>query len=187
MKLWILIAALIIVVGLIIVSRINAEKEVTAAVLTSAAIIAAAIFGNAITVQAAKKREIEEAYRLQKIDVYTEFTDIVVSSIAMTAINKSQNIDMKELQKRFVNFSKKLLLWGSPEVINAYSKFLRYGQDEDTIKAKSAQILICVDNVFKSMRNDLGLPSKTIKQGDLIKLFIKDPQRMDKMLRNDEI
>jgi hypothetical protein len=106
---------------------VNKEKEIIVAILIGSTTIGAALIGAALTHQTTKNREIEESHRLHKIEVYTEFSDLVVKimgSVKTLPDNatpedkiKHQNETVQRISDDYMSFSKKLLLWGSPIVL----------------------------------------------------------------------
>lgn len=126
--------ALLVIVVLIAavvfgVTRAKAEKEITVAIVAAAGTILASVIVVSITQYNAKAMEVTEAHRLKKIEVYSEFGDLVFSIFRMIKIPNRPDIADEEkpvllaqaqsdLEERYSSFSKKLLLWGSPEVIN---------------------------------------------------------------------
>lgn len=166
------------------------EKEVVSAVLAGALAVSAAIVGAGLTHYSAKARELEEAHRLHKIEVYTEYTDLIVQGFSMVKdmegltdeeklVRQAEMMD--EIQGGFLSFSKKLLLWGSPEVLRTYQRFRSYGQAPEN--AGNPHVLLYGDDVFRAMRQDLGLANEGLARGDLMKLFIRDPEEIDRLLR----
>lgn len=181
----------IVLVGLIVWAvRAKPEKEVVAAILAAAAAVSAAIVGTGLTQQAAKERELADAHRLHKVELYTEYTDLIVKgfSLAKSAEDATpeekaaqQEEIAKEFQDGFLNFSKKLLLWGSPEVLRAYERFRLFGQDP--ANTGDARILLYSDDVFRAMRSDLGLDNRGLRRGELVKLFISNAEEVDRLVR----
>jgi hypothetical protein len=166
------------------------EKEVVSAVLAGALALSAAIVGAGLTHYTAKEREAEEAHRLHKIEVYTEYTDLIVQSFSMVKEMEGVSDEEKlvrqaemteKIQGGFLSFSKKLLLWGSPEVLRTYQRFRSYGQAP--ANAGGPHVLLYADDVFTAMRKDLGLANEGLYRGDLMKLFITDPEEIDRLLR----
>lgn len=70
------------------------EKEVVSAVLAGALAVSAAIVGAGLSHYSAKTREVEESHRLHKIEVYTEFTDLIVESFSK--VTKMKGLSEKE-------------------------------------------------------------------------------------------
>lgn len=170
--------------------RAKPEKEVVTAVLAGAFALSAAIVGAGLSHYSAKAREVEEAHRLHKIEVYTEFTDLIVEGFSMVKEMDGLTDDeklvhqaemMKKIQDGFLSFSKKLLLWGSPEVLQKYQEFRSFGQAPEN--AGDPRVLLYGDDVFGAMRKDLGLTNEGLKRGDLMKLFISNPQEIDRLLK----
>ena len=82
----------------------------------------------------------------------------------------------KELQDKYVQFTRDLIVWGSPSVIKKWEKFRLAGL------IASEEILLFVDDVLQEIRKDLGNSNIGLKRGDLIKLFIKDPSELDRIM-----
>ena len=75
----------------------------------------------------------------------------------------------------FVSFTRDLIVWGSPGVIKAYENFRRGS-------SSSSVVLFLVDDILREIRRDLGNSNWGIKKGDLIKLFSKDPEELDRVV-----
>jgi len=69
------------------------------------------------------------------------------------------------------------MLWGSPKVLNAYTAFRKAGQEENP------QVIILVDDILRAMRRDLGLSNWGLQRGDLVKMLLTDPEKVDAMLK----
>ncbi len=83
----------------------------------------------------------------------------------------------EELEELFKKFRRGVLVWGSPEVIKAYQDFVR------SASFGSVAVLQRADGVFSAIRKDLGNSNWGLNQGDLMKLFLKDPAEYDRMTR----
>lgn len=65
-------------------------------------------------------------------------------------------------------------MWGSPAVIKAYTAFRSTGSDP--------HIVFRLDDLMQAMRKDLGNSNWGLARGELIKLFITDPETIDPLL-----
>ena len=123
-----------------------------------------------------KKREIANAYRVQKRDMYEEFNDIV--SRMMGGINKNLDITTpseKEIIHFMHGFMPKLVLWGSPKVILSFLEFSNpSASDKDPLR-----ILKVADKFQRAMREDLGLSNSGLHNNQLVKMYLSDPSEMD--------
>ena len=173
----------------------NPEKEVVTAIIAGSATIVAGIAVVGITQYNTKLREIRESQRLQKTEAYSEFSDMVFHTLKMAKIpGRSDLSDSKkaatlvkmqaELQDKYISFSKKLLLWGSPEVMNAWLAFRSSEQSQIGSSDVDAGLrnLLYVDDVFRAIRDDLGLSNEGLAKGDLVKQFLTDPGELDRVI-----
>jgi hypothetical protein len=67
-----------------------------------------------------------------------------------------------------------VIVWGSPAVIRAYAAFRNTGASPD--------IVLRLDDLMQAMRKDLVNRNWTLNRGDLIKLFITDPEKFDELM-----
>lgn len=86
----------------------------------------------------------------------------------------------EEFITQIFQFKKDLLLWGSPKVISAILEF------ENSAKNNSPLILASINNLYQSMREDIGLSNKKLKKHELIKIFLSDPEEVEKLIQNSE-
>ncbi|MBO1529760.1 hypothetical protein J3492_00840 [Psychrobacter sp. F1192] len=77
-------------------------------------------------------------------------------------------MSQQELEDYFIDFSKKLTLWASPEVIIAWSKFRNNANNDST------DTLSNVDNIYRAMRKDLGNSNKGLNNKAIINLYLNE-------------
>lgn len=121
----------------------------------------------------AKKRDAEEAHRERKAAIYKEFLEIVARFGA--AENPSLDIkppSQKELQEFFLRLKTDLVLWASPEVIDAQLLWTREA-------ARGGNPLLAVDRLYLAIRKDLGLSNWGLNKHQLIRMQLKDPDELD--------
>lgn len=157
------------------------DKQVTASIIVASGTVLAAV-GAALYVQKrTKEREIFEAHRPQKIEVYKQFMETIST---VSGKSKDENVDTsseefaKEFEEFFIIFTRDLIVWGSPSVIKAYENF-RLGANS------SSNVIFLVDDILREIRADLGNSNNGIKRGDLIKLFLKNPDELDNMIQKE--
>jgi len=125
-----------------------------------------------------KEREIAESHRQQKIDLYKKFMDNVVVGALRLAKDKADDADLqKHLETFFLDFTANLIVWGSPGVIHEYTKSRKSGNQP--------QMLLQIDDVLRAIREDLGHSNRRIGRGDLIALFLTDPERLKELTQVD--
>lgn len=127
-----------------------------------------------------KLKDIAELHRKEKINLYKSFMDYFIK-ILLKVKNKQidkieiENDDEENSQFLF-NFQKNLIIWGSTEVINKYGNFKK-----SIFKAQGLEILIQVDDFLQAIRTDLENSNKGLRRGDLIKVFLLDPEELDRL------
>ncbi len=153
------------------------NPNVTAAIVASLAAVAGAIY----TQRHSRLREIAESHRAQKVELYEVYMDIIDLVTDLSREGKLGEITdeslPEELEELFKKFRRGVLVWGSPEVIKAYQDFVR------SASFGSVAVLQRADGVFSAIRKDLGNSNWGLNQGDLMKLFLKDPAEYDRMTR----
>lgn len=164
-------------IGLLFVKSLVAiDPLFSASIIGAMATIIVSISATIITQTQIKLREVEEAYRTKKVEVYEEFLNTVTSLVMAENNNVSvQALSQQDLVNYWVKFKTNILLWGSPEVIKCQLAFELAAQ-------KKGNVFIEVDNLYKAIRKDLGLSNQGLNNYELIKMYLKDPQELDQVI-----
>ncbi len=151
------------------------EKEVATAAIT--ALIG--LFGILYIQWHSKSKEIADSHRPAKIEVYNTFF-VIVESFMDAAKNNDEVLDPesknfpKELKDKFTLLSRGMIIWASPQVVKAWSKFREHTDESKT----PADILLAVDDVLQAIRADLGNSNFGLRKGDVVKLYLKNPKEI---------
>lgn len=151
----------------------NANPSVSAAVVGAMATVLVGVGGALYTQAQIKKREIEEAHRKKKVELYKGFLDMVAK---MTA-EENDNVSLEppspqELVDFMVEFKTNVVLWGSPKVINAQLNFQK-------VSESGGNVLYAVDDLYKAIREDIGLSNRGLDKRQLVKMYLRDPSELD--------
>ncbi len=153
------------------------ESQVAAAVIAFSGTIIAGIGAVVISLQRSKSREIAEAHRPKKIELYNSFITTMIGIIRKHKGSDSKALEGdKEIEEFFFKFTAEVVLWGSPGVLGHYASFRNLGQEENP------KIILIMDDIMQAMRKDLGLSNWGLSRGDLMKMFLTDPESLDKLL-----
>lgn len=147
-------------------------------------VTAALAFGSALVLQAAtnsfpRRREIEADQRREKAKVYEGFMDLWFDEIMLPAqLEKNRtapNRVSEELMRSMGNFTKKVILWGSDDVVREYLRYrnLQLGQSTGKFKPVDPK-LEALERLFFAFRKDLGYANRGLAKRDLLALFIND-------------
>lgn len=151
----------------------------------SASIVAAmaGLSGVLYSQRRAKAREIDAAHRERKAKLYSEFLELVFD---MMAQSKTGPFDPenppKDIEDRYMGFTRELLVWGSPKVIKGFERF-KAGASADV---SPHQIMGLVDELLQAIRKDLGNSNFGLSRYDLIKTFVRDPREVDEMIAKED-
>ena len=161
------------------------DKQVTASIVAATGTLFAALATVLYSQRRSKERDISEAHRPQKVELYKRFMEILMMVLRMSKADESENeakaLPNTELEEFFYGFTRDIIVWGSPGVIQAYKRF-RTNDEQGTVLS-----LLLVDDLLRAIRQDLGNSNKGLKRGDLVKLFLRDPDEVDKMSENRKI
>ncbi len=119
-----------------------------------------------ITNYQTRKREIDARHFVDKREGYMQFIDLLFDFIQSSRNNK--NLTEKEMLPKIILFKKALLIWGGPNIIEAWNSFEIKSGNELTPE----EILKEMEKVLREIRKDLGHDDSQLKFGNLSGLFI---------------
>ncbi|WP_394213683.1 hypothetical protein [Enterovibrio calviensis] len=160
----------------IVVAVISAFSALTTGVVLALLNHAKAKDREILVQEKIRDREIEEAHRAKKVEIYNDFLKLVSSFFQ--GQNQDNNKQMPKPQKvldEFEKFQNGILLWGGPNVIIAYLNFRRVFQDNPSDMFKA------VDGLYKSLREDIGLSNDGLDNYETIQLYLSDPREIDSL------
>ena len=153
------------------------QSEVAAAFIATAGTVVAGVVAVVFSQQRSKSREIAEAHRPMKVKVYQHFIESTIGILHKYAGAENNNPDAMAADGEVVGFFRKftteLLLWGSPGVISSWSRF------QATSQLDGRQGLLSFDEMIREIREDLGHTNAGLRSGDLVKLLLSDPEKLD--------
>ncbi len=129
-----------------------------------------------ITQRQTKLREIEEAHRAKKVDMYEKYVKLIGSAIAIDNKNiTTKHPSQQTLINGLASYHEKLILWGSPDVVKTQLEFRQASNEAN-------KMLPAVDNMYKAIRKDIGLSNRGLNNLELVKMYLKDPDELDKQM-----
>lgn len=147
------------------------ESEIAASIITASAVALISTGGLIISKQYEHKREIRREHNNKKVPVYEALINFS-SKIQTAEKTGGKPPTEQETIKFFAEFTPKLIVWGSENVIRSYCEFR-----DTAIKggdSPNADILFKYENLLLNIRKDLGHKNKGIKKGDILRLSIID-------------
>jgi hypothetical protein len=176
---WVLFILLLAVVFLFFRWFLGQVRHLEPNVAAALIVGLVALFGYFYTQRQTKARELSEAHRKPKTEVYDAFFDVIDCFLHKEG---SQEIDPnnlpKEVEELFAKLRRGLIVWGSVGAIKKWELFK--GAAAGT--GREAIILLAMDDMLREIRKDLGNSNRGLKRGDLVKVFLRDPKELDKLM-----
>ncbi|WP_431087674.1 hypothetical protein [Paenibacillus sp. 8b26] len=146
-------------------------KEVAAPLIAASATIIVSVLSIVIAKYYEKKRTIELEHRNKKIPMYEEFVEFLFKLLMNEKI-EGHPMTEQETIKFMSGFTQKLLVWGSDDVIDQWSKYRSMFIKEENVD--TAKTMFQMEELLIAIRKDTGHKIKKYNKGDILKLFIND-------------
>ncbi|MCG7337067.1 hypothetical protein MHZ95_17545 [Sporosarcina sp. ACRSM] len=118
-----------------------------------------------------RKLLIEKEMRDKKIPIYNEFIEFIFKILEIS--RKGEKITEEEMTEFFSEFTQKILIWGSDDVISQWSQY-RKRAVEGVSQGTNINSMFELEKLLIAIRKDTGHKNSKIKTGDLLRLFIND-------------
>jgi len=150
------------------------QKEVAASIIAASSTIIVTALSITLLKYKEIKKNIEFEIREKKIPVYIEFINFLMKVMNQERLT-GEKLTEDEMIIFFQNFTEKLLIWGSDEVIKNYTLYkTKLIIDADNGVDGNFDSLFVLENLLYSIRKDTGHKNKNMKKGDILRLFIND-------------
>lgn len=100
---------------------------------------------------------------------YVEFIEMVYK--LQENVKKNRKYTEKEMLEDVFSFSKKLILWGSNDVIRKWLNFREISQIENRNPMDN---IFMLEEIIFEIRKDMGQKKGGLKQGDILAFFVND-------------
>lgn len=155
----------------------NTDSKLVASIITASATILVGIGAVIISQNKMNKRKIEETHRESKIELYNRFNDFLFK--LLSGVNNEttgKKVQEQEMIDFMVRFKRDLIFRASPEVIKAMLKYEISSTDD------SLNVLSSMNDLLLAMRKDIGLPTSSLDEFELIQIFLKDKNEVKKLI-----
>jgi hypothetical protein len=134
----------------------------------------------AVTNYFQRRQQIEADQRERKAGVYENFLDIyfdqMLETIIKTRQQNSQNVTVTDdILRSIHNLNKKLILWGSDDVVREYSAYRQEVIGNGPGKPRELPYALTgLEDILYAIRKDLGYANKKLGERELLALFVND-------------
>ena len=155
-----------------LIEKLNAvNSDLGKAIIAGAVTLSVALVSVVVGKVWEQRLKLQQDVREKKVPVYEKQIETFFS--VLFAPKEGENkVSEEELKKAFQGFTEKLIIWGGPEVIQAWSAFRLHAWQN----SKAEQGFLKLEAFLKAIRKDLGNSNGSLAAGDLVKLFINDFQ-----------
>lgn len=152
-----------------IIDKLNSiNTDVGKAIIAGTATVIISVLSLVVGKIWEQKIKDKQDIRQKKIPVYEEQVAAIFSLLFAEKCGEDKPTD-QQIIKAFSGFTQKLIIWGGPTVIKAWSDF-RLGADP----TNTAQFFGKWQTFLMALRQDIGNSNSNLEGGDLMRLFIND-------------
>ncbi|WP_448954094.1 hypothetical protein [Labrys neptuniae] len=133
-----------------------------------------AVLAVLITYWRERRKSLQEAHREKKIEVYSEFYDIIFDMMKRSKIGDGvEEFDDTELHEKFMNISRGVMFYGSSDVVLAFSNW----KLEDISSSRPTHAMRSIGQILLAMRKDIGLSNRGIDSLTIHQVYVNDDIR----------
>jgi hypothetical protein len=153
------------------------SDSAAAAIATASATVLVALvtlMGSRYLEGRANRRQEQQAKR---IPVYEKFVAGILDIIGATrAPGDRAEPTPENVYPVFGRFTESLVIWGSDDVIREWVDYRAaiFTAPGDATPEEQVKSLLLLEDLFLAIRRDLGLRNKSIRRGDILRLWIND-------------
>lgn len=150
----------------------SVNSVVAVAVITAAATVLVSILSIVLGKVYESRLLIQKEHREKKIPVYEELIKFMFR-IVMGAKTGGPPTET-EMVQFMSDFTQRIMVWGSDEVLAAWVKWRRLLTNETAMKASPMQPMFLYEELILAIRRDLGHRNRALVKGDILALFVND-------------
>jgi hypothetical protein len=147
----------------------SVPKEMATALIAGAATIIVATLTITIGRYYERKKELDALYRDKKTEIYDEFLKEFFQ-LFFFASEQPEGQPAQDLTQFLREFTRKLILWSGPEVIEAFVTW----KDHLAKGTSDAQSIFLTEDFLLAIRKDLRHTNRGLRRGFFARLFLQE-------------
>ncbi|MBC7782752.1 MAG: hypothetical protein H7144_02850 [Burkholderiales bacterium] len=146
------------------------KSDIAMAIIAAGATVLVSILSILLGKVYEARERIQNQHREKKVPVYEELIQFI------SRVLSGEKIGTAPTQEEIIKFgfNQKMMVWGADEVLLAWVKWLRAISDAEVLKADPLKGLFLYEELILAIRRDLGHKNKSLKRGDVLRLFVND-------------
>ena len=155
----------------------NSNSKLFASIVTASATILIGIIVTLLSHYKIKKREIEEAHRESKIELYRRYGKFLFDILSgMNSETTGDQPTRQEMVDFMVEFKRDMMFRSSPRVIKSMIDY-----EKGSTSKNVNEVFTVMHNLLLAMREDIGLTNKGLDNLELIQVMLKDKSEIEKI------
>jgi hypothetical protein len=138
----------------------NLRSEIAVAIVAAGASVTVSILSLVISKSLEARRAIAQELRAKKTPIYEEFIDTLYKTLFAERVGKEPPTQA-ELMQFFADYTEKLTIWGSDDVIKVWGRLRLSGVSG----MEGVQMLFLYEDLLLEIRKDLGHRNKGFRLG----------------------
>ena len=147
------------------------QREVATAIVAGFVAVIVSIVSVVLSKSYDRKREIEQAQRANKAEIYEALLKFVFGHVFM-AQHPDQAPSDAEGFDFFNRFTQRVIVWGSDDVLRQFSKWKFSMNDSDP-----NAVVFEMEKLLFAIRKDMGHKNAGLRRGDILRIFTPDIER----------
>lgn len=152
------------------------DSEIAVAIIAAAATGFVSVISIVLSKLYESRTLLQREHREKKIPVYEELIKFM-SRMFIGAKTGNQPTE-KELLQFMSDFTQRVMIWGSDNVLAVWVKWRRSSTGEGASKANPKKLMIIYEDLIFAIRKDLGHKNKGLTETDILALFINDIDKL---------
>ncbi|MEI6666074.1 MAG: hypothetical protein WCL53_07975 [Chloroflexota bacterium] len=151
----------------------NLPAQGIAAAVTAIVTAALAAFATLYRSRSEQRERMLREQREHQIAVYDEFLTFLFR-VTSSSAGLEPELTAADMQKYFIEFTRKTLLYGSDCLVRAYIEFRDEAQRGGGSDGLNYRLTIALEHIMIEIRGDIGHSKGKLKPGDLLSMYIND-------------
>ena len=159
----------------------GADPNIAAALIAASGTVLVSAFSVAAARLLENRARIAEEHRVQKAPIYQELQEFFFKVLFANKMGEKPTTE-REMVKFFAEFTPRLSVWGSNDVIRTFVDFRKMSAKigQQSTSESAVQLIFLYEQVIFKIRSDLGHSNAGLKSGDILSLFITDIENLPK-------
>ena len=148
------------------------DSNIAVAIISAAALVLVSVLSIVLGNVYNTRTLIQKEHRDKKIPVYEDLIKFTFRMLMGTKTGTAPT--EKETSEFMSDFTQRIMVWGSDDVLAAWAKLRRFSLDELAKTREPMEPVFLYEDLIKTIRRDLGHKNKGLERGDVLALFVND-------------